>query len=185
MATGRDEAALVRRAADGDELAFRELVDRHAPAVLALAASRLRDPVAADEVAQDVFVKLFHSLRGFRGESALRTWLVRVTLNRCADTQRLRKRRERNVPIDDVAQALTSDAAESMHANDDEERVCHAVEALPEMKRMIVQLRYSAGLSYGEISDTLGIPLGTVGSRLTAALRELRACLTIPAAKPK
>jgi RNA polymerase sigma-70 factor (ECF subfamily) len=182
MTSAGDESAIVRRAADGDERAFRALVEQHAPAILALAVSRLRDPVVAEEVAQDVFVKLFRSLPDFRGESALRTWLVRVTLNRCADALRHQIRMKRNVPLDDVAHTLTNDG-EVTHVGGDADRVRDAVDALPPMQRTIVQLKYDAGLSYEQISGTLGIPVGTVGSRLTAALKGLRALLTLPHAK--
>lgn len=174
---------LVRRAAGGDEDAFRALVDQHAPTILALATSQLRDPVAAEEVAQDVFVRLFRSLPGFRGESNLRTWLTRVTLNRCADVRRRQIRMKRDVPLDDVAYTLSSDSCESLGASDEKERVRYAVDALPDAQRMIVQLKYGAGLSYEQISHTLRIPVGTVGSRLTAALKALRALVITPQAK--
>jgi RNA polymerase sigma-70 factor (ECF subfamily) len=88
-----DEAVMVRRAADGDEAAFEELIARHAPAMLALARARTRDAMLAEEIAQDAFVRLFRHVSAFRGESSLRTWLVRVVMNLCVDAQRRDPRR--------------------------------------------------------------------------------------------
>lgn len=88
-----DEPSLIRRAAAGDQAAFEMLVSRHAAAILGVARARTRDAALADEIAQDTFVRLFQNLSRFRAESSLRTWLVRVALNRCTDLQRSDPRR--------------------------------------------------------------------------------------------
>jgi RNA polymerase sigma factor (sigma-70 family) len=171
--------ALIRRAAGGDEQAFRVLVRRHEAGVYALALQRLGDKVLAQEVAQDAFVRLFHSLKRFRFEASLKTWLYRVTTNLCHDQVRRMRRASRLVPLetaDEIGASAASGAAnpEQQAILDDTGRhVHHALSSLAPELREVVVLRYMSGLSYAEIAQTLGWPIGTVGTRIHRALRQL------------
>lgn len=175
--SGESERELIRRARAGDETAFAQLVAQHAPALYSLASVRLLDSALAAEVVQDVFVRLFHSIGEFRGDAALRTWLTRVTLNRCVDAQRRRARARRFVPFDAVAQRVP-DMTENQEASrlraERHEGVRRALLRLPEPLRVLISMRYDAGLSYAEIARVLEMPLGTVGTRLVQALKRLR-----------
>jgi RNA polymerase sigma-70 factor (ECF subfamily) len=170
-----DEPSLIRLAAAGDQAAFEMLVARHAAAILAVTRARTRDAALADEIAQDTFVRLFQNLSRFRAESSLRTWLVRVALNRCIDLQRSDPRRFEGTLEAAGEHASTDEGAERLGIRAEEaERVRRALTALPPPLRMVVSLRYDAGLSYAEIASALDVPIGTVGSRLTTALQQLR-----------
>jgi RNA polymerase sigma-70 factor (ECF subfamily) len=165
---------LVRRAARGDDRAFDILAERHAPALLRLATHRLGgDRVVGEEVVQDALVRLHRALPRFRGMSSLRTWLVRITLNLCADEARRRRRAARHVAIEEADRhGPVLEPGESVA--DDVARVRAVIARLPDGLKTVIELRYDAGLSYLEISEVVGCPLGTVGTRLTTALREIR-----------
>jgi RNA polymerase sigma-70 factor (ECF subfamily) len=179
----RDEAsgvpALIRRAADGDEQAFRALVKRHEAGVYALALQRLDDTVLAQEVAQDAFVRLFHALKRFRFEASLKTWLYRVTTNLCHDQVRRMRRASRLVSLEPAeegsasARSAAPDPEQQAITADTGRHVHRALATLAPELREVVQLRYLSGLSYAEIAETLGWPIGTVGTRIHRALREL------------
>jgi RNA polymerase sigma-70 factor (ECF subfamily) len=180
------ERELIDRAARGDGAAFEALIRSHAPAVVSLAAAELGDRRRADEVAQDVFVRLHRSLATFRHESRLRTWLVRVTLNACADERRRARRDQRLMSIDDAGPgrsigdrlAAGDETAEARELKRAEwARVREAIAALPGELRILVSLRYDAGLEYRAIARELSLPPGTVATRMARALRQLRAGL--------
>lgn len=173
-----DEQSLIQSAAAGDESAFEALVSRHAAAVLAVARARTADTVLAEEILQDTFVRLFRNLPRFRGESSLRTWLVRIALNLATDARR-RDPRRFEVAMDAPPEP-PSTGEDAEHAGirlQEAERVRQAIAGLSEPLRLVVTLRYDAGLGYGEIGRVLDVPIGTVASRLAAALRQLRASL--------
>lgn len=174
-----DEPSLIRQAAAGDQAAFEVLVSRHAAAILGVARARTRDAALADEIAQDTFVRLFQNLSRFRAESSLRTWLVRVALNRCTDLQRSDPRRFEGTLETASEYPSADEGAERLGIRAEEAtRAREALAALPPPLRIVVSLRYDAGLSYAEIASALDVPIGTVGSRLTTALRQLRERLT-------
>ena len=180
-----DEAALIRRAAAGDEPAFEALVRRHAEAILAVARARTADRALAEEILQDTFVRLFRHLPRFRGESSLRTWLVRVALNLVIDSKR-RDLRRFEVALPEHEPPSTDEGAEHARIRLQEAaRVRAAIARLSEPLRLAVTLRYDAGLGYGEIGRVLDVPIGTVASRLAAALRQLRTLLTTEEREPQ
>ena len=179
-----DETFLIRKAAGGDEPAFEALVERHAAAILAVARARTCDRALAEEILQDTFVRLLRNLARFRGESALRTWLVRVALNLATDAQR-RDPRRFETPLgrfDDLAAAGCLSPEESVERAgirlEERDRLRDAVNRLPEPLRVTVTLRYDAEMSYAEIAAVLDLPIGTVASRLASALARLRSTLT-------
>jgi RNA polymerase sigma-70 factor, ECF subfamily len=173
-----DEASLIRRAASGEAAAFDALVERHAAAVLGVARARTGDPALAEEILQEAFVRMFKHLRRFRGESSLRTWLVRVSLNLATDAARRDPRRFESFaePFPEPA-SLVDDAEQAGMRTEEAARVRGALSRLPEPLRVTVSLRYDADMSYAEIARELNIPIGTVSSRLAHALMLLRATL--------
>lgn len=126
---------------------------------------------AADDVAQDAFERAYRGLARFNGRSSFGTWLSRIVLNRAIDVTR---RQARMQPLDSAqAQSPTWSADDAVRDRD----LFEAVLTLPLERRTVVALRYWAGHSPTEIADILGIPLGTVHSRLARALAELRSRL--------
>lgn len=179
------DAERVERAARGDRDAQRELFDLHRDAAYA-AAMRItgRHEDALDAV-QDAFIRAFENLAGFQQDAGFRTWLIRIVSNRSLDLLRARKVRLA-VPIereDDTGPRGYEPAArgtapeEGLERADTLERVRRAVAELSEEHRAVFTLFAEAELSYGEISELLGIPIGTVMSRLFHARRRLAVLL--------
>jgi RNA polymerase sigma-70 factor (ECF subfamily) len=179
------EAEAVRRARDGDREAFRVLVERHQGRAYRLALRVLRDEEGARDVVQDAFLKAWGSLDRFEGRSGFYTWLYRIVMNLCLDRRR-RSRTRREVEWSEaaVAEAGTPALADSGAAPDEaldrsqlRGLLARAIQALPDDARRTIELREIDGLSYQEIAQALGIPKGTVMSRLHYARRRLAAAL--------
>src|SRR5205823_578806 len=162
----REEAAWVDRARAGEEAAFRWLLSRYRERAVRLAAHVLRRPDEAEDVAQEAFIRAFRNLRSFRGDGRFYTWLYQIVIRVCLDRRRL-SRWTAETPTEDLPHEAGG-PLESVGANS---RLL--VEALmnrlsPPMRAALV-LRELEGLEYDEIAQVLGIPIGTVRSRLNAA----------------
>lgn len=172
-----EEHALIARAAGGDTDAVGALVVAHRPTVVRIARHLLGDAAAAEDVAQEAFVRLQAALPGFRGDAALSTWLYRVTLNLCRDHLRRGRRRRDDVDLDAIGDAPA--AAVAAHADRDidlqrlRRRVRAAIDQLPDEQREAVLLRYMEELPYHEIARLTDTPQGTVASRVFRALERL------------
>ncbi|HSA95198.1 MAG TPA: sigma-70 family RNA polymerase sigma factor [Acidobacteriota bacterium] len=177
-----EEKQLVRLAQEGSPEAFEELVRKFQPKVFSMALSFTRNREAADDLAQEVFLKAYLALPRFHGRSEFGTWLYRISVNHIKDYLR-KKGRTKEVSLDDVREVSFSDKEQTARA--DEERRTEArravvqrfVDALPEKYRVILTLRDVQGLPYEDISRILKLSPGTVDSRLHRARRMLRAKL--------
>ncbi len=190
--SGLADEETIARARAGDHGAFRVLVERHQGRLFRLAARVLGDEDLARDAVQDAFLKAYVSLRRFEGRSSLYTWLYRLTLNVCLDMRRRRKS-DRTVEWPEAQLAdgsfpadLASDAASDLPPAGPEadleraeirQRVGQAIGELPAEARETLILREVDGLSYTEIADTLGIPKGTVMSRLHYARKRVQKLL--------
>ncbi|HKB23657.1 MAG TPA: sigma-70 family RNA polymerase sigma factor [Methylomirabilota bacterium] len=180
-----DDSALVERVRAGDVTAFEPLVEKYRQRVYRLACNVLRDPEEARDVAQEAFIRAFQALPNFRGQSAFYTWLFRITLNVASDRARQRAARGRalgteRVEEGDWERTLVDPGetpADSAARAEDRSRIERALESLPEHHRAIIMLSDLEGLSYREIAEVLGIPMGTVMSRLHNARKRLRRAL--------
>jgi RNA polymerase sigma-70 factor, ECF subfamily len=172
----QDEHALVRAAACGDGLAMKAIYDEFSGRIYNLISYWLDDDIAAEDVLQIVFIKVFRGLVAFRHESSLSTWIYRIALNEC--NNHAKRRPHRHAPLEAV---LGSDHELAKEPSPDErqalrekqEIVRQAVMTLPVKLRAVVVMRYNEGLSYDEIADVLGCSQGTVASRLNRALSRL------------
>ncbi len=155
---------------------LRELIDEHAAAVYHVAYGVLRDKGLAEDAVQETMIKAWRGLPEFRGDSSTRTWILRIAHNTAIDS--LRRRRDRSTAPEDLPDTPgpggVDDPANRVSGRDDLSRLRTALEALDETSRTIVVLREVEGLSYQQISDTLGISLGTVKTRLLRARRTLQ-----------
>lgn len=179
--TGDDvERALLARLRRRDEQAFRELVGRHQAVVRAYAAGILGDHHEAEDAAQESFLRAYRRLGAFRGDAPLQSWLLRICRNHCLD--RLRARPSVTlVELDEEIPGAVSDATATGAAMlIDRERLVSAIVALPEALQQAVVLRELRGLSYEEVAAVLGVPVGTVRSRLSAGRALLRDALGRP-----
>jgi RNA polymerase sigma-70 factor (ECF subfamily) len=170
------EQDLVRRAQSGDQEAFAQLVRAHQTMVYRLALARTRRHQDAEEIAQTVFVKAWQGLPAFRGEAALSTWLYRLTLNACTDF--FRQSYPEPLSLDDLGSPARTPVQpspeEDLLQREKEAALLQAIHRLPEQSREILALREFDGRSYEELSQILGIPVGTVRSRLARARLALR-----------
>jgi RNA polymerase sigma-70 factor (ECF subfamily) len=174
-----DEKQLVRLAQDGSQEAFEELVGKYQSKVFSMAMSFIRNREAADDAAQEVFLKAYLALPRFHRKSEFGTWLYRIAINHIKDV--LRKRgRAKEVSLDDVRELSVAEenAMEKAEAERETETrkglVQSFVQGLPEKYRIILTLRDIQGLPYDEISRVLHLSPGTVDSRLHRARRMLR-----------
>ncbi len=166
------ELELVARCRDGDERAFRELVDRYKGLVFALVARSVRDPGRAEEVAQDVFVRVYRGLPSFRGDARVSTWIYRITLN----VLLAERRPPPTEPLEGTGEVprefgATDRAFDELALRD---RMEKALQRLPVHYQVLVNGHYLKGLRYEELAEALNLPLGTVKTHLHRAKRQLR-----------
>jgi RNA polymerase sigma-70 factor (ECF subfamily) len=179
--------ALVQQCAGGDEAACTRLVTDHQRMVYQLGLHLLGDSQEALDLSQEVFLRVFRTLRQFRGQSTLRTWIYRIVINQASNRQRWWRRRKKaqQVPLDEqVAQnthlAETRNLATPdrlLQQRETAGRVWDALDKLPFDQRTAIVLREIHGLSYEEIAESLGVAVGTVKSRLARARTTLRSTL--------
>jgi RNA polymerase sigma-70 factor, ECF subfamily len=164
------------RVARGDEPAFLVLYDRHAARVHALTLRILNDPMLAEEATQDAFLKLWSRARLFLNErGSLLLWLLTIARRTALDRLRLEGRRpvlsDSNDP-DDLWQTIPD--LDSMPEEARWRSLHFAVQSLDPDHRQVIELAYYQGLSQSEIAEVLGWPLGTVKTRMRAAMDHLR-----------
>jgi len=164
---------LIRRSQAGDERAFAELFERYKNLVYKTAYLMLGEPQEAEDALQEVFLRVHSSQSSFQpSKGAFTTWLHRITVNYCINQKR--KRRLRFLSIAQVRPGQMPSQPSPESRLDPEDAVVRAMRGLSDKLRAVVVLRYYWDMSYGEIAQTLDVPLGTVKSRLNAALTALR-----------
>ena len=180
-----EERRLIDQSAAGDQDAFRQLVLRHHRLVVNVAYRALGDMSQAEDVAQEVFLKVYRHLPTYRHEKPFTHWLHRVAANAVTDALR----RSRSVlSLDALEQppaAGERDPQDVATQRDTRQAVRNAIANLPAHYRDTINLQVFHELSYEEIARTLEIPLGTVMSRLNAAKRLLRQQLAGLLAEPR
>ncbi|MXY25337.1 MAG: sigma-70 family RNA polymerase sigma factor [Acidobacteria bacterium] len=187
------DEALVARAQTGDHDAFGQLVQRWQHRMFALALREVQDETEAHEIVQEAFVSAWRSIGKFRRDSRFSTWMYRITLNRCRDWRRSRKR-ARMVSLDggdaetsdavrladQRASLATEPAEETMARRFQLETVKRAMRSLPEAQRQAIILKEFEGLTLQEIADATGKPLSTIKTRVYQGLTTLRRLLADP-----
>jgi RNA polymerase sigma-70 factor, ECF subfamily len=170
---------LVARAAAGDEEAFRAIVRRHERAVARTVTAMLGAGDDADDVGQETFVRLVGALPRFRGDAELRTYLTRIAINLCYDALARRRRRigwlRFGAPEGDPQIPAATD--DSLERDQRDAAVRRAVDALDAKHRAVVVLRVLEERSTREVAEILGVPEGTVMSRLKRGLEKVAARL--------
>lgn len=148
------------------------LIDEHAEAVFRVANGILRSPSLAEDAVQETMIKAWQGLPRFRGDSSLRSWILRIAHNTAISM--LRRRRESVMAPQDMPELIGGiDPARSSAALSDLRLVRAALEELDELSRSAVILREVEGMSYQEIAETLEVPVSTVKTRLLRARRHL------------
>lgn len=168
-----DERALIERCRTGDDVAFGELVDRYKNLVYGMVWRMVADRSQTDDLAQDVFLKVYRGLPYFRGDARLSTWIFRIVSNVCSQA---RSRRTAEVPaLTPVREPGSADTAfAELELRD---RLDKAIAQLPENYRLLIAAHYLDGVQYEALAETLDIPVGTVKTHLYRAKRRLRELL--------
>lgn len=156
------------RAQGGDHDAFADLIERHEDMVYSLAWHFFGDRSRAEETAQDVFLQLYRNLDGIQSDAHLLFWLRQVTTRRCIDQTRRVKLKA--VSLDDVELRSADKQADPFL----DRRLRESIEALPEVQRAVLTLRYQEDLDPSEICRIVDMPVNTVKSHLHRALQALR-----------
>ena len=168
--------SLVERVVEGEQQALLALYDRHASRVYAVALRILGDAMSAEEVTQDVFLKLWSRARSYlSSRGAFATWLLTIARNAALDRLRLERRRPAisdDAEPDEVWQDIPDESSNSEEAR--WRSLYFAVQALPQEQRQVIELAYYQGLSHSQIAEHLGWPVGTVKTRLRMGMEQLR-----------
>jgi len=169
---------LVQRVQKGDKSAFDLLVRKYQYKIIKLISRYVHDPNEALDVSQEAFLKAYRALPGFRGESAFYTWLYRIAINTAKNYLVAQSRRPPGSDID-AQEAEQYEGQSSLKEYETPERlllkdeiaatVFKVIEELPEDLRTAITLRELEGMSYEEIAQTMGCPIGTVRSRIFRA----------------
>lgn len=168
------DCAVLYSVARGDRQALAQLYERHASIMMALAQRMLRDAREAEDVVHDVFVEAWRHAGDYDpARSSVRSWLLLRLRSRCLD--RMRSAGVRRVQL--MAEIIEVPREDGESHKSDHGRIRAALEALSTEQRTVLELGYFQGLSSKEIADCLGIPVGTVKSRVGAALNQLRRLL--------
>ena len=173
------DEALVALVARGDEDALAELYDRVGRVAYGLALRVLRDERHAEDAVQEAFLQVWRSAATFRAERAkASTWILTLVHRRAVDLVRREERRQADPLTDDSAAGIApDDTDEAAWLRFERERVQAALKQLPDMQREALELAYYGGFSQSELADRLGVPLGTIKSRMFAGLARLRELL--------
>ena len=174
------DKVLLEQAVAGDKKAFGMLVNQHQTQIRGTVRSMLGDVAEVDDVAQEVFIRFYHSIHQFKGEARLATYLTRIAINLSLNELNRRKRKSRIIPlfrkqedgkeklvIPNTAQFLLQDRYE------DKQHIEVAVKSLSPDFKAVVVLRLVQGYSVKETAEILDLPMGTVASRLARAQKQL------------
>lgn len=182
-----DDSAFIDKLKDGDEAAFETLIDRYSGDICALLYRLTKNPEEAADLTQDTFLHVLRSIKTFRGESELKTWLFRIAINESRNRFRWWKRRRRDLTISldanigdsetrfsDTLAASSLSPEESALIREREDALNTALFEIQTVYREAIILCDIEGMSYEETATALGISIGTVKSRISRGREELR-----------
>jgi len=168
---------LISLAATSDAEAFAALYDRHARSAYSLAYRMMGEKQAAEDIAQDAFLKVWRSAESYRAQrGSVRTWILSIIHNRAIDQLRsmASRRRMQDKVEASVPRSQPSEAFSEIWRNSQREQVREALGALPPEQLKILELAYFSGYTHVEIAELLGLPLGTIKGRMRLGLKKMR-----------
>ncbi len=177
-----DEKVLVSKSKQGDKAAFEELVKKFSKYVYTTAFFILRDIHEAEDVSQEVFVKVYLSIKGFRGLSSFKTWIRKLTVNTCIDKLRLKSKvKNKKVSLDKMTEEyeivftkLSQNLEKNFLDTETVKEVLKIIVNLDENYRIPLILRDLQDYSYREISELIGKPIGTVKTNIHRARKMIK-----------
>src|SRR6266571_2519211 len=171
-----NERELVERCRSGDEHAFQELVDSYKNLVFALIARTVQNRSRAEDLAQEVFLRIHRGLPYFRGEARLSTWIYRIVANVCV--QEAGRPAAVSLDGDRSAHSAATSAPDRQFGDLElKDRLEKAIARLPANYRLLVAAHYLEGVRYEDLAEALQLPLGTVKTQLYRAKQQLRRLL--------
>lgn len=179
----------MRRAAGGDSGAFGELVERHMRRAYYVALGLVGSHEAALDLSQDAFARAYRARRSLDPQRPFYPWLYQILRRLCfnflrdAATRRRRMEEHGSWLVDEAVERETDDPADAAERQQMRRRVARAMDELPDREREVLVLKEFESLKYRDIAELLGIPMGTVMSRLYAARKHLAAALKEGAGK--
>lgn len=171
------EHDLVNKIVDGNLDAFKEFVRRYEKTISSVVIGLLGKTTEAEEIAQDVFIKFYQTAAKFRKDSAIKTYLTRIAINLSLNELKRRKRQSNVFNLNAESYEIEKANYTSINNYELEEAIEKALMSLDHKKRSVVILRHVEGYSTEETAKMLSIPIGTVLSRLSRAVEELRPIL--------
>ncbi len=189
METDNNDNAVVERVRAGDKQAFNLLVGRYQYKIQNLVARFIKDPAEQEDVAQEAFIKAYRAIGNFRGDSAFYTWLYRIAVNTAKNhlVGASRKPPAQDVDLDETGTIGTAAGLTELNSPDailqnDElvQTIRTAISELPGELREAITLRELDGLSYEDIADVMGCPIGTVRSRIFRARDAIEQAMGVP-----
>ena len=185
-----EEALFVARLQANDDAAYDELVRTYSASIFHVAYRMLGDSAEASDSVQEIFLKIFRNIGGFKGEAALKTWIFKIALSEILNRLRWWKRRHRyaTMSLDDQPNgngsgpghsvpSLSPTPEQMLQSKEQEIAIQQALARLSKDHRSIIVLRDIEGFAYNEIADVLGVSIGTVKSRLARARADLKKSL--------
>lgn len=179
-----EDFELLAKFKKGDQQAFELLVRKYKTTVFNTIYSIMGNAQEADDIAQEVFLKVYTKADSFKGKSSFSTWLYRITVNRCVDELRRRKNKiisyetefnqEEKLKLKDVLASRENDITEKLRQKELQDIIQKAMNSLPEKYRIILTLKEIEGLSYKEISQIMKISLAKVKIWLFRARQKLK-----------
>ena len=171
-----DDRKLVERFKKGEQQAFNELVRKYQQQIYQVAHRLLKSHQEAEDLSQEVFIKVYHRIRDFRGESSFFTWIYRIAVNLSLNALRKRKIRQ-TLSMENVGFSIASKepgADQQMIKEEIMHKVAQAIDRLPHKQKMVFTLRYHQGLPHAEIARILNRDEGTVRANYHQAIRKLQ-----------
>lgn len=181
--TGGEDNGLVQNALRGSEKAFRKLVVRYQRIVYSVVLGIVGNRPEVEDIVQEVFIKIYKGLHGFRGESKLSTWIYRIARNESLNAAA--KLRSNHRPLEEVVSVASphGNPEEAFGSRQARERLHRLIARLDEHYRVVIELRYLGEKSYAEIAEIMDIPVGTVKTYIHRAKTVLKDLLTAESAR--
>lgn len=178
VVTTASDQELVDRVRSGDDVAFRMLVERYQEKVAGVTIGMLGRTAEAEDVGQETFIRLYRSLKDFRGEASLGTYLSRIAINLSLTALKKRNRRNGEINVEDAGPELSRmGTSEEVERREARELIYLALEQLEPIFKSVILLRQIEGYSTKETAEILEIPSGTVLSRLQRGQAKLKIIL--------
>jgi len=177
-----NEQLLINQIINGDTKSFSILVNHYKDLVFSLTLRMLKNREEAEEISQDVFIKIYKSLHKFKGDSKLSTWVYKIAYNSCLDRLKQYKKEYINVPIDEFTEnkvQILDNALENMMIEDRKEMIQNCINKLPSDDGFLLTLYYFEDLSLDEISNIVGLTSNNVKVKLFRSRKKLATILRL------